>query len=64
MMWLLVTQQLTSTITKLGPFKYVYVNCFCASLLRTQIHMTRHSSSALSTKMKKINVRKVSRKRH
>ena len=27
-------------------FDYVRANCFCASLLRTQIHMLRHTSSA------------------
>ena len=40
-------------------FKDVRANCFCASLLRTQIHMPRHATSchamyrarALSTKM-------------
>ena len=37
-------------------FKDVRANCFCASLLRTQIHMPRHATSCieraqLSTKM-------------
>ena len=31
--------------------KDVHANCFCASLLSTQIHMRRHISSVLSTKM-------------
>ena len=30
----------------LGYLKDVRANCFCASLLRTQIHMPRHASSA------------------
>ena len=29
-----------------GDLKDVRANCFCASLLRTQIHMPRHASSA------------------
>ena len=29
-----------------GPFKDVRANCFCASLLRTQIHTPRRTSSA------------------
>ena len=28
-------------------FKNVRANCFCTFLLRTQIHMPRHASSAL-----------------
>ena len=35
------------------PFKDVRANCFCASLLRTQIHMPRHTRArALSNKMR------------
>ena len=37
----------------LRPFKDVRANCFCASLLRTQIHTPRHTRArALSNKMR------------
>ena len=29
------------------PLKDVRANCFCASLLRTQIHMPRHATSCI-----------------
>ena len=36
-----------------GNFKDVRANCFCASLLRTQMHTRRHTRArALSNKMK------------
>ena len=35
------------------PFKAVRANCFCASLLRTQMHTPRHTRArALSNKMR------------
>ena len=36
-----------SIALRFQPFKDVRANCFCASLLRTQIHMPRHATSCI-----------------
>ena len=45
--------RLLSVLCSLSSFKDVRANCFCASLLRTQIHTPGHTRArALSNKMR------------
>ena len=42
-----ITTKAAKRLYLLGQLKDVRANCFCASLLRTQIHMPRHATSCI-----------------